>query len=719
MFKSVLLSISILGIFLANAQERGYSTYRYPSEVPDKYQVDVYQEYDQLRKIKARAKGKKKKAFAENYAFARKSMFESGMIYMNWTEAEEYLNAILQKLIPDEYADKCKGLSVFITNETHYNAYVMVKPDIYVTNGLLAQAHNEAALAAIIGHELTHYLMDDSQNDFFRKIKRRDIKQQKKKHQDVGNVEFYKAAAEGHKNQLQEKKADSLGIVLAHRAGYDVSFAASNFLQMIDIEERAIESSSKLQEMENDEKDELLKRIKVVADHPETAKRMLYLDKYIEENVQPDEDLKEYLVSEEKFKKLQGLLKIEQLNSMLLSNEFRSCIEASFYNYLFDPTDQTNFYYLHESLRRFLYIDEKNGKKPFLTENLKKYFGEKFGILQDISFLVRDSALIEQIKAKELIEEEPFNSYEEAMVYFNKLAEEKGFTESYLILALHYYDLDEDLVDINLAKYLSQEDVMYKDYATALLSLSLTKKNAEKGREIVVIPDIGFYKETKLGMIPNKFKSLDKGPKFVQAMSDLCKDEFKDKEVIDLPVIKQKNFDEYVYLNKVLAMSSELGNEIIEDEVKNNLCTGFYVEEDKNDQHIVFKNLLSSLDSNKKNIFILSPNMWYTFNRYEIKSIERFRVYDLNFKDRTLSTLPIYYWLYPVVRGISGLFGGTWDYYALDYTSFHIDNQVNYYDHMIINANISKVFLQNTMYQMIETNKNLMELRNKDMEELK
>ena len=151
-------------------QERGYSKYRYPSAVPDLYSVDVHNEYDELRSIKVRARRKKKISFAENYAFAKKSMFESGMIYMDWKEAEDYLNEILQTIIPAEHQSKCEGLRVYLTTETHYNAYVMVQPEIYVTTGLLAGAENEAALAAIIGHELSHFLKDDTQTDYFRKI---------------------------------------------------------------------------------------------------------------------------------------------------------------------------------------------------------------------------------------------------------------------------------------------------------------------------------------------------------------------------------------------------------------------------------------------------------------------------------------------------------------------------------------------------------------------
>ncbi len=265
-----------------------------------------------------------------------------------------FLNEILQTIIPAEHQSKCEGLRVYLTTETHYNAYVMVQPEIYVTTGLLAGAENEAALAAIIGHELSHFLKDDTQTDYFRKIRRKDIKKQKNKHQDLGGIDFYKAAAEGHKNQQQEKSADSLGIIMAHNAGYDVSYAASNFLQMIDIQKRQIESSEYLQSMKDSEKEKLLKKSKVLADHPETALRIKYLENYLENNVGEKEELKEYIVGSENFKELQKLIRIEQLSQMLMTNDFRGCIETSFKQYLFYPNDEVNFYYLHESLRRFL-----------------------------------------------------------------------------------------------------------------------------------------------------------------------------------------------------------------------------------------------------------------------------------------------------------------------------------------------------------------------------
>ena len=716
MYKILLTAgMSFLIVAQLFCQERGYSKYRYPSEVPELYSIDVYKEYDQLRSVKIRAKRKKKITFAENYSFAKKAMFESGMIYMGWNEAEDYLNDVLQTIIPDEHKVKCQELRVYLTNETHYNAYVMVQPEIYVTTGLLAGAHNEAALAAIIGHELTHFLNDDSRSDYFRKIRRRDIKKEKNKHQNMGGIEFYKAAAEGHKNQQQEKTADSLGIIMAHKAGYDISYAASNFLQMIDLQERAIESSQELQAMKDKEREKLLNKSKVLADHPETALRLAFLEVYIKDNVSDKEDLKEYIVGKEKFVALQSLIRVEQLNQMLMTNDFRGCIQTSFLQYLFDPNDEVNFYYLHESLRRFLFYDDANADKPFLTENLEKYFGINFGILQDISFLVRDSAMIKRIVVQDMIDKKPFNTYLEAMNYFTKVGGEKDFEESLLTTALHLYGKDDDSRDMYLAKYLARDSVLYRAYAESMLNEQLNSSILSDGRDLVVIPDVGFYKETKLGMIPNKFKSLDKGPKYVEAMADLCEDEFVSKEVIDMPFIKQKNFDEYVYLNTVLAMSNGLGNEILENDVQESLCTGF--EGKVSDKHIEFKQLLTKLDSNKKDIFILSPNIWYTFKNYQIRSIERFRVYDLNFKDRTLNGIWLYAYLYPFLRGISGMFGATFDYYAVDYTSFHIENQINYYDQIIVNANLNKVLLKNTMYQMIQTNNDMMELRIKELEE--
>lgn len=71
---------------------------------------------------------------------------------------EEYLAGIADRLMPDEVrAAGGPGVKVGVIRDATLNAFAMPNARIYIHTGLLSRLANEAQLATILGHELTHY----------------------------------------------------------------------------------------------------------------------------------------------------------------------------------------------------------------------------------------------------------------------------------------------------------------------------------------------------------------------------------------------------------------------------------------------------------------------------------------------------------------------------------------------------------------------------------
>jgi predicted Zn-dependent protease len=68
------------------------------------------------------------------------------------------LNAYVRGVVCKLAGDKCSSIRVYIVEVPRFNAYMMPNGAMVVWTGLLLRVQNEAQLAFILGHELTHYL---------------------------------------------------------------------------------------------------------------------------------------------------------------------------------------------------------------------------------------------------------------------------------------------------------------------------------------------------------------------------------------------------------------------------------------------------------------------------------------------------------------------------------------------------------------------------------
>ncbi len=73
-------------------------------------------------------------------------------------ERDETLNGYVRQIFCELAPDYCNDIRLYIVRSPSFNASMMANGTMQVWTGLLLRVQNEAQLAAVLGHELTHYL---------------------------------------------------------------------------------------------------------------------------------------------------------------------------------------------------------------------------------------------------------------------------------------------------------------------------------------------------------------------------------------------------------------------------------------------------------------------------------------------------------------------------------------------------------------------------------
>lgn len=135
----------------------------------------------------------------------------------------DYLKSVTARLVPEHAED----VRVYPVRTPMFNASMAPNGMMQVWSGLLLRVENEAQLAAVLGHEMAHYLQRHS-IETMRSVKDRSSL----------NVLFSMFGVVGLVGQLinvasmfgfsrdQERQADRIGLTLMRQAGYDTREAA-------------------------------------------------------------------------------------------------------------------------------------------------------------------------------------------------------------------------------------------------------------------------------------------------------------------------------------------------------------------------------------------------------------------------------------------------------------------------------------------------------------
>jgi len=312
-----------------------------------------------------------------------------------------YINKVFCKVSP-EY---CNEIRIYIINVPFFNASMYPNGMMHIWTGALLRIQNEAQLAALIGHELAHYLKRHSYERYERAI-------QTSGAATIGGI-ILGAAGLGSINQLiqlgmksnfasygrnDEREADGYGLVLMARAGYLPEEAANLWKRIID-------TSTKLS---------LLEVSVFTSTHPsgpEREKNLRETAKIVPKNNSDFVGKKEYVKA------------LEPVISSLISDELKQGeFESSLL--LFDKLINDNFYLPHVYFAR----------------------GELYRIKK--GHIELDKAMENYKISEKYNPSEAKNLYKSIGLTYIKMGNEKNAKESFQ----KYISLHPDANDINFIK---------------------------------------------------------------------------------------------------------------------------------------------------------------------------------------------------------------------------------------------------------------------------
>ncbi|HOU85643.1 MAG TPA: M48 family metalloprotease [Spirochaetota bacterium] len=149
---------------------------------------------------------------------------ESGFIYED-KEANEYVNKVALSLFDKTVHGKIK-FSIRILKNPYSNAFAYPNGVIYIHTGMLARIENEAQLATLLAHEMTHITHRHALSGF------RNLKSKSIYIAAVGNLGA-SASINGY-SRICENEADTEGFRLMVKAGYSPNEATQIFSHIKD-----------------------------------------------------------------------------------------------------------------------------------------------------------------------------------------------------------------------------------------------------------------------------------------------------------------------------------------------------------------------------------------------------------------------------------------------------------------------------------------------------
>lgn len=206
--KSLLIIISVLIIKSFNAQQdfNNYKTLKSEGTIPDDFSMLTSVKIQQQLGSKMNELSKsEEKVFLEGIYYGIDELLHSGMVIYG-DEISKYVSEISAKILKAKYPELKDKLRFYTIKSNESNALSTDQGIVFVTTGLISQLANEAQLAFVLAHEISHYT----------------------EHHVVETFE-YKSHMKGQGDRIRqlsiyakdkEFEADKLGVALYHSAGY-------------------------------------------------------------------------------------------------------------------------------------------------------------------------------------------------------------------------------------------------------------------------------------------------------------------------------------------------------------------------------------------------------------------------------------------------------------------------------------------------------------------
>ena len=263
-------------------------------------------------------------------SFSLKQLLWSGNVIFG-DEVSEYLNEIASNLLKDDEELRNK-VRFYVVKSPVPNAFANPDGAIFINLGLVARAENEAQLAYILAHEITHYVKQHSINQF---LFGKEVNSKKNKRAfrfDNKSDELYaKRLVQSNYSKEHEIEADTYGWNIFKNTEYDLLAAAKTFdmlqntrqpFDTLVFESKFLNNSyiqlpdstyyiDTLHIVEREELDSAeLEEMLALSTHPSAAERQELAMQRMNESGATNGG-KEYVISKEKFELVQKIARFE------------------------------------------------------------------------------------------------------------------------------------------------------------------------------------------------------------------------------------------------------------------------------------------------------------------------------------------------------------------------------------------------------------------------
>lgn len=222
--KKLRLLFLLLLPFVLHAQDfNRYQTLESSGNLPVDFMLSASKKYNaELKNISqtdfTKQEKEARKTFALESNFVLDDLLKSGLVLFN-DPVSQYLNEV-SGLVSKSLSTN-KNIQVYALRSTAVNAFATNQGAIFVTLGLLAQLENEAQLAYIIAHEITHVL-ENHPMDLY--LEAKDIEKGSSQRSVLGSTAFDdKVLAKNRYSKELESTADAKGLELMLKSDYSTA----------------------------------------------------------------------------------------------------------------------------------------------------------------------------------------------------------------------------------------------------------------------------------------------------------------------------------------------------------------------------------------------------------------------------------------------------------------------------------------------------------------
>lgn len=362
MYKTLTTLLLLLSFPLLGQDFDNYQLLRNQGPIPSTFTTPSSKKYEAEilnmdKELKAREQKDQKQFYLETN-FVIDDLLKSGKVLFG-TEVNEYVNKVGNKVLEavPELKDK---VEFYVLRSSAVNAFATNQGIVFINMGLLAQLENEAQLAFIIAHELTHVQKQHSLNKFLNK---KDINRNMSRKRLLQSSNFDEAlvATNSYSKEL-EFEADKGGLdiylktdysleeikgvfdvlryahLLFEQVPFDKNFFNSESLKVPST--MFLDSTTQASTLEVDPKE---------STHPSTTERQNVIEERIE-NID-NQSRKDYLISEETFSRIKKIARFELSYYYLHAFRFEEAIYTAFILLNKTPNNQ----YLQKVIAKALY----------------------------------------------------------------------------------------------------------------------------------------------------------------------------------------------------------------------------------------------------------------------------------------------------------------------------------------------------------------------------